>query len=141
MITFVINSSWFIIYLHNPISCSKFTWFILCICLTSLLFFDVSLLYIIIYYHYFIIYYYYILSLSLSYITVIYYHYINLRSLKFCCLCSEDIYLCLIVSSSFVSELFCSETFDNLVILSAILFPIKSPVASTVFWNALFEAV
>ena len=31
--------------------------------------------------------------------------------------------------------------FETLVILSAILLPIKSPVASAVFWIALFEAV
>ena len=30
---------------------------------------------------------------------------------------------------------------DILVILSAILLPIKSPVASAIFWIALFEAV
>ena len=30
---------------------------------------------------------------------------------------------------------------ETLVILSAILLPIKSPVASAVFWIALFEAV
>ena len=32
------------------------------------------------------------------------------------------------------------EVFDTFVILSAILFPIKSPVASAVFKIALFEA-
>ena len=31
--------------------------------------------------------------------------------------------------------------FETLVILSAILLPIKSPVGSTVFWIALFDAV
>ena len=31
--------------------------------------------------------------------------------------------------------------FETLVILSAILLPIKSPVASAVFWIALFDAV
>ena len=46
---------------------------------------------------------------------------------------SGDIYLSLSVSSSFVSELFFGEVFEPLVILSAILFPIKSPVASAVF--------
>ena len=34
-----------------------------------------------------------------------------------------------------------SEGFQTLIISSAILLPIKSPVASTVFWIALFEAV
>ena len=31
--------------------------------------------------------------------------------------------------------------FDAIVILSAVLLPIKSPVASAVFWIALFKAV
>ena len=43
------------------------------------------------------------------------------------------IYLLLSISSSFVSKLFCGEVFETLVILSAILFPIKLPVASAVF--------
>ena len=43
--------------------------------------------------------------------------------------------------SSFVSELFCGKVFETLVILSAILLPIKSVVASAVFWIALFEVV
>ena len=43
--------------------------------------------------------------------------------------------------SSYASELFFGEVFETLVILSAILFPIKSPVASAVFLIALFEAV
>ena len=57
---------------------------------------------------------------------------------------SGDIYLFLgvtISTSSFVS-LFCevfAEFFETLVILSAILLPIKSSVASAVFWIALFE--
>ena len=44
-----------------------------------------------------------------------------------------DISLSLSIFSSFVSELFCGEVFETLVILSAILFQIKSPVASAVF--------
>ena len=40
-----------------------------------------------------------------------------------------------------VSELFCCEVFEDFIILSAIALPIKSPVASAVFWIALFEAV
>ena len=53
---------------------------------------------------------------------------------------SGDIYLSLSLSSLFVTELFYSEVFEIFVILSAILFPIKSPVASAVFLIALFEA-
>ena len=60
---------------------------------------------------------------------------------------SEDMYLSFGTSilSSFC-ECNCSECdfwedFDALVILSAILLPIKSPVASAVFWIAFFEAV
>ena len=49
------------------------------------------------------------------------------------CLSSGNIYFSLIVSSSFVSKLFFGEVFDALVILSAILFPIKLSVASAVF--------
>ena len=61
------------------------------------------------------------------------------------CLCSGDIYifLCitlssLLFSSLFVIELFWGEIVEALAILSVILFPIKSPVASTVFWIAHF---
>ena len=45
------------------------------------------------------------------------------------------------VSLSAVSELLCDEVLETFVILSAILLPIKSPVAPAVFWIALFEAV
>ena len=41
-------------------------------------------------------------------------------------------------------SLFCNslaDFFETLVILSAILLPIKSPVAFAVFWIALFDAV
>ena len=62
-----------------------------------------------------------------------FYYYINLRSPIIFCLSSGEIYLSLGISSSFVSELFCSEVFEIPVILSAILFPMKSPVASAVF--------
>ena len=41
--------------------------------------------------------------------------------------------------SSFGNTL--SDFFETLVILSAILLPIKSPVASAIFWIALFQAV
>ena len=42
------------------------------------------------------------------------------------------------VSLLFVSEAFCG---DFIVILLAILLPIKSPIVSTVFWIALFVEV
>ena len=50
------------------------------------------------------------------------------------------------VSDSSFASLFCErnfveDIFETLVILSAILLPIKSPVASAVFWITLFEAV
>ena len=68
-------------------------------------------------------------------------YYINSRSLIICCLFSGDIYLSVSISCSLVCELFCGEVFENFVILPAILFPIKSPVPSAVFWTTLFEAV
>ena len=40
-----------------------------------------------------------------------------------------------------VSKLFCGEILETFVILSAILFPVKSPFASAVFWVPFFEAV
>ena len=46
---------------------------------------------------------------------------------------SGDINLSLNISSSFVSELFFDQVFGTFVVLSAILFPIKSPVTSVVF--------
>ena len=49
--------------------------------------------------------------------------------------------LCLSISFLFVAELFFVEVLEPLVVLSAISLPIKSPVASAVFWIALFEAV
>ena len=52
-----------------------------------------------------------------------------------------DIYLSLSSSSAFIYELFCGEAFATHLVLSAILFPIKSPGTSAVFWIALFEAV
>ena len=90
-------------------------------CLTNLLFFDITLLY----------------------------YYILLKSSIIFCLFSGNICLSLrislwslLFSSSFltVSELFC-EVLEAFVIFYAILLPIKSPVASTVFIIALFEAV
>ena len=91
-------------------------------CLTSLLFFDIPLLY----------------------------HYINLRSSIIFCLFSGDMYFSLgiylsipIFFASFVtvSELFFSKILEGFLILSAIFLPIKSSVAFAVFWIALFEAV
>ena len=78
-------------------------------CQTNLLFFDIPLLY----------------------------YYINLRSSIIFCFSSGDTYLSLSISLSYsfvtVSELFCCNTFEIFVILSAILLPIKSPIASAIF--------
>ena len=72
-------------------------------------------------------------------------YYINLRSSIFFCLSSGDVYLSLGISLScsfvIVSELFCSELLETFVILLTILLPIKSPVASAVFWITLLEVV
>ena len=87
-------------------------------CLTNFLFFDILLLY--------------------------YYH-INLKSSKIFCLSSGDIYFSFGIFLPYlfitVSELICWEFFETFVILSAILLPIKSPVASSVCGIALFELV
>ena len=77
--------------------------------------------------------YYYIKIFKLRYYTII----LNIiLSITFY-LSSGDIYLSLGISLSFsfvtVSELFCCEFFETFVILLAILLPIKSQVASTVF--------
>ena len=65
------------------------------------------------------------------------YYYINLRSSRIFCLSSGDIYLSLDISLScsfvIISELFCGELLETLVILSAILLPVKSPVAYAAF--------
>ena len=84
-------------------------------CLTNLLFFNIPLLY----------------------------HYTSLNSSIICCLFPGDMYLSFGVSDSSLTSLFCGflDFLETLVILSAILLPIKSPVASAVFWIALFEAV
>ena len=75
-------------------------------------------------------------------------YYTNLNSSIICFLFSGDIYLSLGISISFPSvfkcnsfEAFWEDLFKTLVILSAILLPIKWPVVSAVFWIALFEAV
>ena len=74
-------------------------------CLTNLLFFGVPLLYF----------------------------YINLNSPTICCLSSGDIYISFGISLLALSKLFYKDFFETFVILSAILLPIKSPVASAVF--------
>ena len=57
------------------------------------------------------------------------------------CLCYGDIYFSTSISSSVAPELFLGEVFETVVILSAILFPIKSPVASAIFVIGIFEAI
>ena len=52
-----------------------------------------------------------------------------------------DIGICLSCSFVTISAFFCCEFFETFVILSAILLPIKSPVASAVFWMTFFEEV
>ena len=70
--------------------------------------------------------------------TPLLYYYTNLNSSIICCLFSGDMYLFLGVAyytsisvSSFGNSFV--DFFETLVILSAILLPIKSPVASAVF--------
>ena len=100
--------------------------------LLSLLFFDIPLLYYIkLYYNIIILYY-----IILYYIIIILY-YISNNLLSFF---SGYIYLSFGISISFFasSKLFCERNsfedfFETFVILSAILLPIKSPVASAVF--------
>ena len=61
------------------------------------------------------------------------YYYINLNSSIICCLSCGDIYLSFGISllASFDSKSL--DFFETLIILSAISFPIKSPVAPAVF--------
>ena len=70
-------------------------------------------------------------------------YYINLRSIVLC-LFSEDISLSLGIFLSYsivtVSELFLGEILEAFLILLAILLPLKSPVASAVFWISIFVA-
>ena len=65
------------------------------------------------------------------------YYYINIRSSIIFCLSSGYMYLSLdnslFCSVVTVLELFCCDVFETLVILSAILLPIKSSAASAVF--------
>ena len=69
--------------------------------------------------------------------------YTNLNSSIICCLFSGDIHLSFGFSilSSFCECNSLGDFFETLVILPAILLPIKSPVASAVFRIAFFEAV
>ena len=78
------------------------------------------------------------------------YYYINVRSPIIFPLYFGDIYLfpgnllsnpmfCILFLT--VPELFIREVLETFVILSAILLPIKQPVASAFFWIALSEAV
>ena len=67
--------------------------------------------------------------------------YTNLNSSVMCCRFSGDTYLSFGISISLLALLLCSSIenfFEIFVILSAILVPIKSPVASAVFWIFLF---
>ena len=90
---------------------AQLRWVQLC-CLTNLLFFDIPLLYF----------------------------FTNLNSSIIWCFFSGDMYP---FFGDFISS-FCNSLgylFETLIILSAILLSIKSPVASAVFWIAYFEAV
>ena len=77
--------------------------------------------------------------------TPLLYYYINLTISITFCLSSGDIYLFLSISllCSFVivSELLCGELLETFIILSAISFPVKPPVASAAFWITLFREV
>ena len=85
----------------------------------------------------------YCLTNSLFFGMPLLYYYTNLKSSIICCLFFGNIYLSFGISISFLalSKLFCKDFFETLVILSAILLPIKWPVASAVFWSAVFQAV
>ena len=83
---------------------------------------------------------YYLINLLFFDIPLLYYH-TNLNSSIICCLFSGDIYLSFGISNS---STFCEcnsleDFFEIFLILSAILLPIKSPVALVAI--ALFEAV
>ena len=72
-------------------------------------------------------------------------YYINLSSSIIACLSSGDTYLSLGISLScsfvIVFQLFCGKVFQTFIIISAILFPVKSTVVFSVFWVILFKAV
>ena len=65
----------------------------------------------------------------------------NFNSSIICCLSFGDILLSFGVSLLALFGDNFLDFFDTLVLLSSILLPIKSPVASAVFLIALFEAV
>ena len=74
------------------------------------------------------------------------YCYTNLNSSIIYCLSSGDMYLFLGVALSTSTSVLSFgnssvDFFETLVILSAILLPIKSPAASAVFWVPLFEGI
>ena len=71
---------------------------------------------------------------------LLYYFYTDLNS-SIICLFSGDTYLSFGISISFLVSSFCEDFFETLLILSAILLPIKSPVTSAAFWICLFEVV
>ena len=91
---------------------------------------------------------YFLRSLSFFDIPLLYYYANTNTNLSItCCLFSGDIYLSFGIFISFSSvfecnsfKVFCGD-FEILVILPAVLLPIKLPVASAVFWIALFEAL
>ena len=80
------------------------------------------------------------LTNSLFFDTPLLYYYTNLNSSIICFLFSGDMYLSFGDFDSSLSLLFL-DFLETLVILSSIYLPIKSLVASAVFWTALFEAV
>ena len=74
------------------------------------------------------------------------YCYTNLNSSIIYCLSSGGMYLFLGVALSTSTSVLSFgnssvDFFETLVILSAILLPIKSPAASAVFWVPLFEGI
>ena len=83
------------------------------------------------------------LTNSLFFDILLLYYYTSLNSSIICSLFAGDMCLSFGASDSSLASLFCGflDFLETLVILSAILLPIKSPVSSAVFWIALFEAV
>ena len=80
---------------------------------------------------------------SLFFNILLLYYYTSLNSSIISCLFYGDMYLSFGVSDSSLASLFCGFLYflETLVILSAVLLPIKSPVACAGFWIAHFEAV
>ena len=68
------------------------------------------------------------------------YHYTSLNSSIICRLFSGDMHFSFCVSDSSLASLFCGalDFLETLVVLSAILLPIKSKVASAVFLDCFF---